>query len=293
MSPGWQAYVCPKACRSSMRQDVRLLQTETPRLRVERQAHVHAFGNTHYWLDPRNAQPITASIRGALARCPARRPLSKPIADAFLARLTTKDRTGKRARALPRHEGRGDARQLGVLCRALRAAIVAAAEPHPGISALASGASDALQRMRESNVQILIADPHANPALVQQIARKSGAQAVTLLPSATTTSPCSRRTSAAGGIPGPGCPCSICCCGRSRWPRADQIHAYFGLHVLARGVIFVDLSLAQVAALGLTVAILAGHAVTAKRATGTRWRLPSAARCCSHLRGRGGCRRKR
>jgi zinc/manganese transport system permease protein len=40
-----------------------------------------------------------------------------------------------------------------------------------------------------------------------------------------------------------------------------SIHAYFGLHVLARGVVFVDLSLAQVAALGLTVAILAGHPV--------------------------------
>jgi zinc/manganese transport system permease protein len=39
------------------------------------------------------------------------------------------------------------------------------------------------------------------------------------------------------------------------------IHAWFGLHVLARGVVFVDLSLAQMAALGLTVAILAGHGV--------------------------------
>ncbi len=39
------------------------------------------------------------------------------------------------------------------------------------------------------------------------------------------------------------------------------IHAWFGLHVLARGVVFVDLSLAQVAALGLTVAILAGYSV--------------------------------
>ncbi|HEU4368861.1 MAG TPA: metal ABC transporter permease [Methylomirabilota bacterium] len=37
------------------------------------------------------------------------------------------------------------------------------------------------------------------------------------------------------------------------------IHAYLGLHVLARGVIFVDLALAQVAALGLTVALLGGH----------------------------------
>jgi zinc/manganese transport system permease protein len=39
------------------------------------------------------------------------------------------------------------------------------------------------------------------------------------------------------------------------------IHAWFGLHVLARGVVFVDLALAQIAALGLTVAILAGHSV--------------------------------
>ena len=44
------------------------------------------------------------------------------------------------------------------------------------------------------------------------------------------------------------------------------IHAYFGLHVLARGVVFVDLSLAQVAALGITVALLAGHPVQSEAA---------------------------
>lgn len=36
------------------------------------------------------------------------------------------------------------------------------------------------------------------------------------------------------------------------------IHCYMGLHVLKRGVIFVDLSLAQVAGLGTTVALLFG-----------------------------------
>ena len=36
------------------------------------------------------------------------------------------------------------------------------------------------------------------------------------------------------------------------------IHAYLGLHVVERGVIFVDLSLAQVAALGTTIAFLFG-----------------------------------
>ena len=55
------------------------------------------------------------------------------------------------------------------------------------------------------------------------------------------------------------------------WPFAaglvlTLIHAWFGLHVLARGVVFVDLSLAQVAALGLTVAILGGHSVQSEAA---------------------------
>ncbi|MFN3476511.1 MAG: metal ABC transporter permease, partial [Candidatus Methylomirabilales bacterium] len=37
------------------------------------------------------------------------------------------------------------------------------------------------------------------------------------------------------------------------------IHAYFGLHVLVREIIFVDLALAQIAALGATFAFLLGY----------------------------------
>jgi zinc/manganese transport system permease protein len=36
------------------------------------------------------------------------------------------------------------------------------------------------------------------------------------------------------------------------------IHAYLGVHVVERGVVFVDLALAQIAALGSTVAVLYG-----------------------------------
>ena len=55
------------------------------------------------------------------------------------------------------------------------------------------------------------------------------------------------------------------------WPFAagvvlTGIHAYFGLHVLAPGTVFVDLSLAQVAALDITIAILAGHTVDSQAA---------------------------
>ena len=37
------------------------------------------------------------------------------------------------------------------------------------------------------------------------------------------------------------------------------IYVYFGIHIVRRGVIFVDLALAQVAAMGATVAFLAGY----------------------------------
>lgn len=39
------------------------------------------------------------------------------------------------------------------------------------------------------------------------------------------------------------------------------IHVYFGLHIIKRGIIFVDLSLAQVAALGMTLAFLLGFEI--------------------------------
>jgi zinc/manganese transport system permease protein len=40
------------------------------------------------------------------------------------------------------------------------------------------------------------------------------------------------------------------------------IHAYFGVHVLRRGIVFADLALAQLSALGATVAFANGHAPT-------------------------------
>lgn len=43
-------------------------------------------------------------------------------------------------------------------------------------------------------------------------------------------------------------------------------HTYLGLHVLARGVIFIDLALAQVAALGVSIAFLLGEEAHGTRA---------------------------
>jgi ABC-type Zn uptake system ZnuABC Zn-binding protein ZnuA len=166
---------------------VRLLQIETPRLRVERRAHVHAYGNTHYWLDPYAAQPMTASIVAALAALrPADKALFEANRDAFLSRLTKK--ISEWETALKPYRGTKVvvvhdswvyfAERFGLQ-------IVAAAEPHPGISPSPAELAALFKRMREASVRILIAEPHANPALVRQITEKGGAKPVTLLPSGT------------------------------------------------------------------------------------------------------------
>src|SRR3979411_1307887 len=49
------------------------------------------------------------------------------------------------------------------------------------------------------------------------------------------------------------------------------IHAYLGVHVVERGVIFVDLSLAQIAAFGATIAMLTPLAGNDPHAPGVYW----------------------
>jgi ABC-type Zn uptake system ZnuABC Zn-binding protein ZnuA len=164
---------------------VRLIQTQTPRLRVERRAHVHAYGNTHYWLDPANAMPITAAIRDALARAsPQDAQLFDANRTAFIAALSTKIQGWnaslapfRGARIVVVHDS------WSYFAEHFGLQIVAAAEPNPGVPPSPAELAALFQRMRESGVKVLIADPHSNPSLVRQIAAQGGAQAVTLSPS--------------------------------------------------------------------------------------------------------------
>jgi ABC-type Zn uptake system ZnuABC Zn-binding protein ZnuA len=166
-------------------QGVRLLQTETPRLRVERKAHAHAYGNTHYWLDPHNARPITASILEALSRLsPADRPRFEANRNDFLKKLDSGVERWKAALAPLRgtrvvviHDS------WSYFAERFGLAIVAAAEPTPGVPPSAAELAKLFARMREAGVKLVIADPHSNPSLLRQVADKTGARAVTLLPS--------------------------------------------------------------------------------------------------------------
>jgi ABC-type Zn uptake system ZnuABC Zn-binding protein ZnuA len=166
-------------------QSVRLLQTETPRLRAERRTHVHAYGNTHYWLDPHNARPITAAILDVLVTLrPAQKAAFTANREAFLSHLD--ERIPEWEKILQPYRGMRIVvvhDTWAYFAARFGLQIVAAAEPHPGIPPSPAELVALFSRMREAGVHILIADQHANPALVRQIAEKTGAKPVTLLPS--------------------------------------------------------------------------------------------------------------
>ena len=151
MSRGSRACRCPVLPVVDASKSVRLLQTEIPRLRVERRAHVHAFGNTHYWLDPRNAQPITASILAGLA---ALRPDGKAAfaanRDRFLSRLD--ERIAVWEKTLERFRGTKVVvvhDSWAYFADRFGLQIVAAAEPHPGIPPSPAELAMLFKRMRE------------------------------------------------------------------------------------------------------------------------------------------------
>jgi ABC-type Zn uptake system ZnuABC Zn-binding protein ZnuA len=164
---------------------VPLLQTETPRLRTERKAHTHAYGNTHYWLDPRNAWPMSAAILAALAGLsPADKTTFEVNREAYLARLDERLRAWEAilapyrgTRVVVIHDS------WSYFAERFGLKIVAAAEPNPGVPPSPGELAALLGRLRGSDVRLLISDPHSDPSLVRQIADKGGVKAVTLLPS--------------------------------------------------------------------------------------------------------------
>ena len=164
---------------------VDLLQTETARVRDEAAAHVHGFGNPHYWLDPANARPMTAAILAALARlAPDGRDVFAANRARFLARLD--DALARWTRTLAPYRGTRAvvvhdgwpyfARRFGLL-------VVASIEPAPGVPPSAASLAALTRKMREARVRLVIAEPSSNASLVSQVAARGGARAVVLVPS--------------------------------------------------------------------------------------------------------------
>jgi ABC-type Zn uptake system ZnuABC Zn-binding protein ZnuA len=162
-----------------------LLQSETPRVRSERGVHVHGFGNPHYWLDPANARPMTQAISDALARLASgeRETFARNRArllerlDADLTRWTAALVPYRGARVVAYHDSWSYfARRFGFV-------VVATIEPTPGVPPSAASLAELTARMKEAGVKLVIAEPSSNASIASQVAARSGARLVTLVPS--------------------------------------------------------------------------------------------------------------
>lgn len=162
-----------------------LLQAETPRLRADARPHSHGLGNPHYWLDPENARPITAAIVAGLARArPGEHAAFQANRARLLGELEARLERWRRELAPWRGERVVTVHDSWTYFAARFGLVVAAAaEPAPGVPPTPSEVAALTRRMREGGVRVILAEPHSDPALLRQLAQRSGARVAMLVPS--------------------------------------------------------------------------------------------------------------
>ena len=144
--------------------------------------HAHGSGNPHYWLDPKNAETITANILEALARIdPANAATYEANRQTFLARLNAK---------LTEWEARlGPLRSMPMVAyhnswpyfaRRFRLDFVGFIETKPGVPPSPSHLAGIVRDMRARGARIVIREPNEPERDVAFVAGKAGAQVVTL-----------------------------------------------------------------------------------------------------------------
>ena len=150
--------------------------------------------------------------------------------------------------------------------------VIGYVEPKPGIPPTPSHTLDVIQEMKRQNVKLILVEPYFDLKTPQSIARATGAEVLVLPPSVGGVKDVTDYI----GLFDYDVNTLVAAIKRDRSQIAVDlttileflaapfvasliltgIHAYLGVHVVERGVIFVDLSLAQIAALGATIAVL-------------------------------------
>jgi len=144
--------------------------------------HAHGSGNPHYWLDPRNAEIITASILEGLSRIdPANAKRYEENRATFLARLQTKLAEWERRltflRAVPIIAYHNS---WPYFARRFRLNVAGFIEIKPGVPAGAYHLADLVHTMRARGVRIILREPHDPQRDIAFVADQAGARIMTL-----------------------------------------------------------------------------------------------------------------
>ena len=144
--------------------------------------HAHGSGNPHYWLDPKNAETITANILEALARIdPANAATYDANRQAFLARLNTKlgewEAKLSSLRSMPIVAYHNS---WPYFARRFRLDFVGFIETKPGVPPSPSHLAEIVRDMRARGARIVVREPNEAERDVAFVASRAGAQVVTL-----------------------------------------------------------------------------------------------------------------
>jgi ABC-type Zn uptake system ZnuABC Zn-binding protein ZnuA len=142
--------------------------------------HPHGRGNPHYWLDPRNAEVITATLLEALARVdPANAKRYEANRLAFLERLDARIAEWSRllagARPLIAYHD-----TWPYLARRFRLRFVGIIETRPGVAPGPAHLAELVRAASREGVAAIVREPHEPTRDAEFIAARSGAAVAVL-----------------------------------------------------------------------------------------------------------------
>lgn len=147
--------------------------------------HAHGLGNPHYWLDPLNAEGITANILLGLARVdPGRTQTYERNRQRFLQTLAQRVRDwSERLRPLQGVALIAHHSSWPYLARRFRLRLVETIEPKPGVPPSPAHLAKLAALMRSQNVRGILKTPTEAEAMPRMLAARGSASVVTLAPS--------------------------------------------------------------------------------------------------------------
>ncbi|HEV8309028.1 MAG TPA: metal ABC transporter substrate-binding protein [Methylomirabilota bacterium] len=152
--------------------------------------HVHAFGNTHYWLDPENARPITAGLVAAFTRAApadgaefaARRAAFVARLDEGLRRWTAALAPYRGVRVVAVHDS------FPYLAQRFGLVVAASLEPHPGVAPPPAHLARIVRDMKRHGIRLVLSEAWLPDDLARRVASEAGGQ-VARLPTSVDSGP--------------------------------------------------------------------------------------------------------
>jgi zinc/manganese transport system substrate-binding protein/zinc transport system substrate-binding protein len=144
--------------------------------------HAHGSGNPHYWLDPKNAETITANILETLSRIdPANAATYEANRQAFLTRLNAKlAEWESRLSAIKSMPMVAYHNSWPYFARRFRLDVIGFIETKPGVPPSPSHLATIVRDMQTRGARIVVREPHEPERDVAFVAGRAGAQVVTL-----------------------------------------------------------------------------------------------------------------